>query len=169
MSSTPRSATFEIAAPRAPRDYEAVGALFIEYAESLGFSLAYQDFDGELAALARIYTKPAGALLLARVEGVAAGTVGLRKLTPETGEMKRLYVQPAHRGLRTVEGLSMGRALALGILAEACALNLRRLRLDTVVGKMDAAIRLYRSIGFLEIPPYYPSPVPGTVYMELVL
>ncbi|CAM4022136.1 hypothetical protein COSO111634_31375 [Corallococcus soli] len=30
-------------------------------------------------------------------------------------------------------------------------------------------VMLYRSMGFVGIPPYYPSPVPGTTYMELVL
>ncbi len=34
---------------------------------------------------------------------------------------------------------------------------------------MGAAVKLYRSMGFIEIAPYYPSPMPGTVYMELVL
>ena len=83
--------------------------------------------------------------------------------------MKRLYVRPAFRGLRTGEGLSIGRALAFGIAAEARTLGYRRLRLDTIAGKMDAAVSLYRSMGFVDIPPYYPSPVPDTAYMELVL
>jgi len=83
--------------------------------------------------------------------------------------MKRLYVRPAYRGLRTGEGLSLGRALAMAVVAEARTLGYRRLRLDTITGKMDAAMRLYRSMGFVEIAPYYPSPVPDTVYLELVL
>ena len=28
---------------------------------------------------------------------------------------------------------------------------------------------LYRSMGFVVVAPFYESPVPGTVYMELVL
>ncbi|QRN94691.1 GNAT family N-acetyltransferase [Archangium violaceum] len=158
-----------IASPRHPADHEAVRALFVEYAESLGFSLGYQGFEAELAELPGKYAPPTGALLLARVDGAAAGTVALRQLAPEICEMKRLYVRPAYRGLRTGEGLSIGRALAVAILAEARALGYRRLRLDTIAGKMDAAMRLYRSMGFVDIPPYYPSPIPDTAYLELVL
>ncbi|HEY0097302.1 MAG TPA: GNAT family N-acetyltransferase [Archangium sp.] len=158
-----------IASARHPADDEEIRALFVEYAESLGFSLGYQGFEAELAELPGKYAPPTGALLLARADGAAAGTVALRQLTQEICEMKRLYVRPAYRGLRTGEGLSIGRALALAIVAEARALGYRRLRLDTITGKMDAAMRLYKSLGFVEIPPYYPSPVPGTAYMERVL
>jgi putative acetyltransferase len=150
-------------------DYEAVKALFIEYGESLGFSLAYQGFESELAELPGRYAPPHGALLLARADGVAAGVVGVRQLAAEVCEMKRLYVRPTYRPLRTGGGLSIGRALAFAIVAEARALGYRRLRLDTIAGRMDAAIRLYESMGFREISPYYPSRVPGTLYLELML
>lgn len=163
------SAGINLASPRDPADYEAIKALFVEYAESLGFSLGYQGFEAELAELPGRYAPPTGALLLARADGAPAGTVALRQLTPESCEMKRLYVRPDYRGLRTGQGLSIGRALALAIVAEARALGYQRLRLDTIAGKMDAAMRLYRSMGFVEIPPYYPSPIPDTVYLELVL
>lgn len=76
--------------PEHPRDDAAVRELLIEYAESLGFSLAYQGFESELGELPGRYAPPTGALLLARADGVAAGVVGLRRLTPQVGEMKRL-------------------------------------------------------------------------------
>ncbi len=158
-----------IATPHAPADYEAVKALFAEYAGALGFSLVYQGFEAELAELPGRYAPPTGALLFARADGAPAGTVALRQLAPGSCEMKRLYVRPEYRGLRTREGLSIGRALTLAIVAEARVLGYRRLRLDTIAGKMDAALGLYRSMGFVEIPPYYPSPIPDTVYLELLL
>jgi ribosomal protein S18 acetylase RimI-like enzyme len=34
---------------------------------------------------------------------------------------------------------------------------------------MGAAIQLYRSLGFSEIPAYYSSPIQSTIYFELVL
>jgi putative acetyltransferase len=158
-----------LALPQTQPDLEAVRTLFIEYAESLGFSLSYQGFETELAQLPGRYAPPTGALLLARADGVDAGVIALRRLTPEICEMKRLYVRPAHRSLRTNEGLPIGRALTLAIIAEARKLGYQRLRLDTIAGKMDAAIRLYTSIGFDEIEPYYPSDVPNTIYLELLL
>jgi putative acetyltransferase len=158
-----------IAPPRTSDDLEALRALFVEYAESLGFSLAYQDFAAELAALPGKYAPPDGTLLLARADGAAAGAVALRPLEPGICEMKRLYVRPAFRGRRTEDGSSLGRALAEGIVAAARARGYRRLRLDTIPGKMAAAAGLYRSMGFVEIAPYSPSPIPDTAYMELVL
>lgn len=158
-----------IAQAETPADLDAVRALFREYAASLGFSLGYQDFDSELAALPGKYAAPGGALLLARADETSAGCGALRPLGPGIAEMKRLYVRPAFRGLRTPDGLSIGRSLAHRLVDAARAGGYRRLRLDTIAGKMDAAATLYRSMGFVEIPPYYPSPVPGTAYMELAL
>ena len=86
-----------------------------------------------------------------------------------TCEMKRLYVTPAFRGRRTADGRSIGRALAEDIVAAGRERGYRRLRLDTIGGKMLQALSLYRSIGFVDIPPYYASPIADTAYMELVL
>lgn len=159
----------DIASPRDAADLDAIGGLFREYAASLGFSLDYQNFDEELAGLPGKYGPPGGALLLARVDGAPAGTVALRELEPGVAEMKRLYVRPAYRDRRTDKGLSIGRTLAVGIVEAARGLGHRRLRLDTIGDKMEVAMKLYRSMGFVEIAPYYRSPMPGTVYMELVL
>src|SRR5690349_11876165 len=68
--------------------------LFLEYAQSLGFSLCFQSFDKELAGLPGDYAPPEGRLLLATSETQAAGCVALHKLGPEICEMKRLYVRP---------------------------------------------------------------------------
>jgi ribosomal protein S18 acetylase RimI-like enzyme len=159
----------EISPPRSSADNEAIKGLMREYAASLGFSLAYQDFETELADFPGKYAPPDGALLLATVGGEAAGTVALRRLDTMTCEMKRLYVKPAFRGQRTADGRSIGRALAEDIVAVGRDRGYRRLRLDTIGGKMRQALSLYRSMGFVEIPPYYASPIPDTAYMELVL
>jgi ribosomal protein S18 acetylase RimI-like enzyme len=153
-----------ISAPRDPANLDAVKALFREYAGSLGFSLGYQDFEAEMAAFPGKYAvSEGGALLLATVDGAPAGAVGLRKREPGICEMKRLYVRPAFKGR------SLGRKLAEAIVEEARTQRYARLRLDTVADQMQAAVQLYRTMGFVDIPAYYPSPIPGTAYMELKL
>ena len=143
-------------------EVEVVRELFREYAASLAFPLDFQGFDRELAELPGEYAPPRGALLVAAVDGTAAGCVGLRPLDEETAELKRLYVRPGYRGL------GLGRRLTEEILGFARADGYRRVRLDTVPG-MDAAQALYRELGFREIPAYRPNPIAGTAYLELEL
>jgi len=166
---TPALSSIEIAAPRGAEDDAAIKALFAEYAGSLGFSLDYQGFEAELADFPGKYAPPGGALLLARVDGAAAGTVALRPLGDTICEMKRLFVRPAFRGARLAGGRSIGRALVEGIVEAARRQGYRRLRLDTIGGQMQAAVKLYRTMGFVEIAPYASSPIADTVFMELVL
>ena len=137
--------------------------LFLEYAESLGFSLCFQNFDQELAGLPGDYASPDGRLLLAEYDGQLAGCGALHKLEPDTCEMKRLYLRARFRG----KGL--GRALAETIIAEARAIGYRRMRLDTVEPVMKDAVAMYRRLGFKEIPPYRANPIEGALYMELKL
>jgi ribosomal protein S18 acetylase RimI-like enzyme len=162
----PTPTRIEIAPPRGAADLVAAREHFVEYAASLGFSLAYQGFQAELDGLPGDYAPPAGALLLAFVDGEVVGMVALRRLGDGIAEMKRLFVRPAFRALRVAQGTSIGRALATAVVDRARALGYRCIRLDTIAGKMDAAIALYRSLDFAEVPPYYASPVPGTLFFE---
>jgi len=148
--------------PQNAAEVEAVKALFLEYANSLGFSLCFQGFDEEMATFPAKYSPPTGGLLLARVDGVAAGAVGVWQQSPGICEMKRLYLKPEFRGLE------LGRRLAEGIVEEGRRLGYRAIRLDTLQ-TMVAARALYARMGFVEVPAYYRNPIEGAVFMEMPL
>ena len=81
-------------AAESPAEVAEVRALFLEYAQSLSFSLCFQGFDRELARLPGDYAPPGGGLLLAAYQSEPAGCVALHRLEPEICEMKRLYLRP---------------------------------------------------------------------------
>jgi putative acetyltransferase len=137
--------------------------LFLEYAQSLAFSLCFQSFDKELARLPGDYAPPDGRLLLAEYEDKLAGCVALHKLEAGICEMKRLYLRPQFRG----KGL--GRVLAEHVINEARKSGYQRMRLDTVEPIMKDAVAMYRRLGFKEIAPYCTNPIEGALYMELEL
>jgi len=137
--------------------------LFLEYGNSLGFSLCFQSFEQELAQLPGKYAPPAGRLLLAEFDEHTAGCVALRPLEPGVCEMKRLYVRPDFRGH------GIGRALAEVVIAQARHIGYTRMRLDTIEPMMGPAVAMYRALGFYEIPPYTANPVEGATFMELDL
>lgn len=133
--------------------------LLEEYGRTLPVQEAVRSVAHDLSDLAQ-YTPPSGALLLACVDDRALGCVAMRRWRGDICEMKRLYVQPAGRGL------GIGRALAIAITETARAAGYRAMRLDTL-GSMHAAAELYHSLGFRDIPPY--TELPTARHMELVL
>jgi putative acetyltransferase len=155
--------SLDITAASSEEDIETVRRLFRAYAESLPFSLAFQGFAAEFAGLPAPYVPPGGCLLLARRDGEAIGMIGLKPLAPDIAEIKRLYVVPEARGL------GLGKLLAERAIAEARAKGYARVRLDTHRPSMGAAIGLYRSLGFSEIPPYGPDLDGDIVFFEKTL
>ena len=145
-----------------PQDVASVRGLFVEYRESLGVDLCFQDFDRELAELPGDYVAPGGCLLAAKDMGEVVACVALRRLDAKTCEMKRLYVRPSHRGL------GLGRAMAEAVIAEARRIGYERMRLDTLPSMAEAAM-LYERLGFSEIEPYTTNPVPGARFLQLEL
>jgi GNAT superfamily N-acetyltransferase len=137
--------------------------LFLEYAAEIDIDLSFQNFEQEVAELPGKYSPPAGILLLAMDGDQAVGCIAMRPLGDGICEMKRLYVRPSGRGR------AVGRKLVEALIAHAKIAGYSRMRLDTLVGKMDRAIALYRELGFVEIPPYAFNPHPGVLYLELEL
>jgi putative acetyltransferase len=153
----------ELIQAESEQDIRDIRELFLEYAQSLDFSLCFQSFDRELTELPGPYAAPEGRLILCRFERRAAGCIALKKLEAGICEMKRLYVRPAFRGKQ------IGLKLAKYLVDEARTAGYERMRLDTIPGTMRHAVELYRSLGFFEIPPYYKNPLPEALYMELEL
>src|SRR5579859_7652281 len=89
---------FAVAQAESPAQIAQTRELFLEYAQSLGFSLCFQNFDQELVGLPGDYAPPQGRLLLAEYEGELAGCVALHQLEDGICEMKRLYLRPQFRG-----------------------------------------------------------------------
>jgi ribosomal protein S18 acetylase RimI-like enzyme len=149
---------------RSADDLAATARLFEAYEASLGVDLGYQGFAAELAGLPGKYAPPAGELLLARGDGgEPVGCVALRPMEADgCCEMKRLYVAPEGRGL------GLGRALAQAVIGEAARIGYREIRLDTLP-TMAEAQALYRQLGFVQIAPYYETPVFGTIFLWLKL
>jgi putative acetyltransferase len=148
---------------QSPEEIEIARGLFREYAAGLNIDLCFQNFDQEVNGLPGNYAPPSGRLLLANQKEQITGCIALRPFGDGDCEMKRLYVRSAFRG----QGL--GKQLVTTLLDAAREIGYERMLLDTLPGKMDEAIALYRSFGFREIAPYYHNPVPGALFMELPL
>ena len=134
------------------RELEQIRDLFIDYSNSLGFDLSFQNFQKELNRTPWRLLSTKRRLFLGFHGSDPAGCVALRRISEEICEMKRLFVRPQYRGL------GLGRVLAMKVIEDACEIGYRRMRLDTVPA-MQTAIALYVSLGFKEIEPYRYNPL----------
>jgi ribosomal protein S18 acetylase RimI-like enzyme len=141
---------------------ETVKELFREYAEKIQVDLCFQNFEEELASLPGKYALPKGRIVIAYVDGIAAGCVALRPFDNHTCEMKRLYVKESFRNMK------LGKALAQHIIAEAKTIGYDTMVLDTL-RTMESALGLYKSLGFVETQAYYENPLDEVVYLRLNL
>jgi len=88
-----------------------------------------------------------GTFLIARLHGRAIGCGALKPLDGSTGEIKRMWVAPEARGL------GVARRLLAALEAEARALGLRRVVLDTNRSLLEAQA-MYRKAGYRDIERY---------------
>lgn len=153
----------EIKQAETPEQIEETRRLFREYEAWLGIDLCFQNFKKELADLPGKYAKPSGRLLLISQENQTVGCVALRKINVEICEMKRLFVR------ENFHGLGLGKMLIEKLIAEAQIIGYEKMRLDTLPDKMPLALKLYKSYGFYEVPPYYNNPHADALFMELDL
>ena len=153
----------------APDEFDIARTLFREYQAAIETDLCFQSFEQELSGLPGKYAPPRGTLLLAWMDPgsgrppTPAGVIAMRPLSEETCEMKRLYVRPIARGQ------NLGRKLIEQVIEAGRNAGYSKMRLDTLAGKMDRAIALYREFGFRDIAPYFDSPLPNQLFLELDL
>ena len=150
--------------PASAEQIEQVRGLFREYQAELPQQYRARSHDAERSSLPGVYAPPKGKLLLAIVAGQPVGCVGLRPFPLEGAcEMKHLYVRPTFRGGK------VGRILVERVVQCAGSLGYSRLRLDTHPPTMQAALAMYRKLGFQEVAPDPADRVEGLLYMELLL
>lgn len=94
--------------------------------------------------------------------GQPIGCVAFRPLEEGRCELKRLYVRANGRGM------GAGGKLVAAALEGARLAGYRAILLDTLP-QMQEAIRMYRKLGFREIPPYTCNPVEGALFLELAI
>lgn len=94
---------------------------------------------------------PAGAFLLAWLDGEAVGCGGLKTTGAGVGEIKRMWVAPSTRGL------GIAQRLLDALEARASAMGLEVLQLDTN-GSLTEARALYLRNGYSEVERYNDNP-----------
>lgn len=94
---------------------------------------------------------PRGEFLIARLHGEPVGCAGLKLPPGAPAEVKRMWVAPQARRL------GLGRRFLAELEARAAGHGRTLLRLDTNKA-LDAAIRLYHSCGFQEVPAFNDEP-----------
>src|SRR5439155_7594359 len=83
------------------------------------------DLDRQPSADNRDLMPPRGAFVIARLEGQPAGCGALKTLEPGVGEIARVWVDRAHRGL------GLGARILAALEEQARQLGHRSVRLDT--------------------------------------
>ncbi|MGL5313321.1 MAG: GNAT family N-acetyltransferase [Peptostreptococcaceae bacterium] len=139
-----------------------VKELFLEYADLINIDLSFYDFQKEFNELPRKYLESEGILIIALVDNKTAGCIGLRPISDNICEIKKLFVRDEFRGL------GVGKELINRIIEEGNRLGYEIMRLDTLPN-MEYAQELYKQFGFYTIEPYTYNPIRGTKFMELNL
>lgn len=121
-------------------DFERINKQWVEQFFSL------EEFDrNQLENPKEYILDKGGAILFARDGGRILGTVGLGKSGEDVYEMIKMGVSPEARGK------GVGQLLGKAILEKARALGGRKVVLYSS-SKLEAALALYRKIGFKDIP-----------------
>jgi ribosomal protein S18 acetylase RimI-like enzyme len=89
-------------------------------------------------------------------------------IDPQRVQQRGVQIVDRHPILHRLKSEFVRRPVGESALETARALGYQRIRLDTLP-EMQPAQRLYESLGFHDIPPYYGQPVAGQRFMEAQL
>ena len=107
------------------------------------------------------FAEPDGRLLLVEVDSEIAGTISLRKIRNDSGEIKRMFVRPKFRGKK------LGNLMIEEVIEVAKENGYSKLYLDTAQ-YMSSAVTLYKKFGFEETEPYPECIVPKEFWEKLI-
>ncbi|MBI3408628.1 MAG: GNAT family N-acetyltransferase [Planctomycetes bacterium] len=145
--------TFDIR-PATNADGEAVRQLVFAVLREHGLTPDAAGVDADLYDIESSYLRAGGAFdLLVDMTGAIAGTVGLIPTGEGRCELRKMYLDQAHRGR------GLGKRLLRHALGRAMQLGFRRVELETI-GVFQAAIGLYESVGFRPFVPDHVSSGP---------
>ena len=134
-----------------PRDDDAQDAMRRYFAElDDRFPSGFDPGDAASADAAAL-SPPAGVFLLVRSDGQAVGCGGLQRHGHDTGEVKRMWIHPAWRGL------GLARRLLAELEDRARRVGYERVVLDTNA-TLQEAMALYESSGYEPIERYNDNP-----------
>lgn len=141
--------TYTIRNPKNKEEWDDVKKLLLAYKHEFNDDTCFSSFEAELANIEKYYAGDDTLKLIAVSEsdGAIAGCVAFKSFAPGVCEMKRLYVDPLHRGHQ------LGRRLAEAIIKHASMSGFHTMILDTMV-EMKEAQQLYHQLGFSIIVPY---------------
>jgi GNAT superfamily N-acetyltransferase len=97
------------------------------------------------------FRPPRGAFLVASVDGEPIACGGVKTTSPGVGYLKRMWVAGSARGL------GMGRRMLDALESQTRELGLTTVQLETNRSLLEA-IQLYRSAGYVEVPPFNDEP-----------
>jgi len=94
-----------------------------------------------------LYSGRQGRFFLAYIGKIVGGMAGIKHVSKDVCELKRLYVSPLYRRV------GLGKSLVERLLATARILGYSKIRLETL-DYMVEAVRLYESLGFVRTPEF---------------
>ncbi|MCV2403264.1 GNAT family N-acetyltransferase [Marinomonas sp. C2222] len=129
--------------------------------EEMGFEYIPETKDSDVVSVEAIYQTNGGCFMIACDEGQVVGSIGVKRFSENTAELKRFYV------LKHYQGNGFGFQLLDKAVKEARTSGFHSIRLGTT-HESNKAINMFQTYGFYQIARYNQDPY-AEVFMELDL